>query len=128
MSSDQLVGMLNVIRPRNTERGLTGLLLYSGGNIIQTLEGPDDIVASTYAAIEADPRHSDVTEAFRFAIDERSFPDWSMGFTNVRDVDTSGIEGFNRFLQASTDDVGISQRHIRTMVRVFKQHNPEKIV
>ncbi len=128
MSSDQLVEMLEAIRPRNAERGLTGLLLYSGGNIIQTIEGPDDIVASTFADIEADPRHTDVTEAFRLTIEERSFPDWSMGFTYVSQVDTGGLEGFNAFLQSATDDVGVSQRQVRAMVRAFKQHNPEKIV
>ena len=37
MSVPELVAMLEEIRPRNRDRGLTGMLLYSGGNIIQVL-------------------------------------------------------------------------------------------
>jgi hypothetical protein len=86
-------------RPRNHALGLSGMLLYSGGNIIQALEGPGPAVEATFAAICADPRHRGVLELLREPIAERAFPDWSMGF---RDVGPSGVakpDGFTPFLQ-----------------------------
>ncbi len=123
MSPDQLVDMLHAIRPRNAERGVTGMLLYSGGNIIQTLEGPDDAVLATYGAITADPRHKGLIEIFRDPVEERSFPDWSMGFSNLRGVDADAVEGFNGFLQNATGDDGPGPENVLTMLRVFREHN-----
>ena len=39
-----LVELIEQIRPKNERLGLTGLLLYSGGNVIQTLEGTPEAV------------------------------------------------------------------------------------
>lgn len=63
----------------NRERGLTGLLMASGGLFYQVLEGPPEAVDEVYAAIAADSRHTDVllleTES---EVADRLFPDWSM--------------------------------------------------
>lgn len=45
----------------NLENGITGMLLYSGGNFIQVLEGDQDKVGETYERILADPRHISLT-------------------------------------------------------------------
>lgn len=95
----ELLGLLADIRPRNEALGLSGLLLYSGGNVIQVLEGPEDAVESTFATIAADPRHQDVIVMLREPIEERAFPDWSMGFRDVSPVDVQATEGLNTFLQ-----------------------------
>jgi hypothetical protein len=71
--------MLATIRPKNETLCLTGMLLYSGGNIIQTLDGPDEAVDTTFASIVRDPRHRGVFTLLRERIDERAFPDWTMG-------------------------------------------------
>lgn len=60
MSVAQLVEMIEQIRPKNERLGLTGLLLYSGGNVIQTLEGTSYAVYRVFDAIRADTRHGDV--------------------------------------------------------------------
>jgi hypothetical protein len=44
----------------NQRRGLTGLLMTSGGLFYQVLEGPAEEVDAVYAAIVADERHTDV--------------------------------------------------------------------
>ncbi|WP_244928100.1 BLUF domain-containing protein [Nocardioides sp. W7] len=120
MSATQLVELMAAVRPRNVELGLTGLLLYSGGNIIQTLEGPDDAVDRVYGAIRTDPRHTGLIEVLRDPVTERAFPDWSMGFT---DVDLDDVDGFNGFLQLPADHAAPGHRHVRTMLRVFKEVN-----
>lgn len=100
LEPEQLADLLVQVRPRNEERDLTGLLLYSRGNIIQVLEGPADAVESTFAEIERDPRHRGLLVLLREPIEERAFPDWSMGFRDLGDLDPAAIEGYNDFLRA----------------------------
>ena len=95
----QLVEMLEEIRPRNHRLELTGMLLYSGGNIVQALEGPDGAVDSVFAAIESDPRHAEVKVLHRGPIAERAFDDWSMGFRNVSEREVRDIDGYADFLR-----------------------------
>lgn len=99
MSVAELVELLEQIRPKNDEHGVTGMLLYSGGNIIQALEGPPAAVQSIFETIEADPRHTDVRVLDRGAISERSFPNWSMGFRNVSRREVADIDGYADFVR-----------------------------
>lgn len=83
LSVPELVELLESIRPKNDEFELTGMLLYSGGNVIQTLEGPDESVNTVFASIESDPRHAGILVLLREQIEKRAFPAWSMGFRDV---------------------------------------------
>lgn len=94
----RLVELLAVIRPKNQALGVTGMLLYSGGNIIQTIEGPDDVVDDLFATIEADRRHRGVLLLLRDTVVERGFPDWSMGFQRLTDRELE-VEGFSPYLR-----------------------------
>src|SRR5688572_12980573 len=60
-SEEELLEMLKVSRDNNKALDITGLLLYKGGNFMQVLEGPDEVVNSLYEKIKIDPRHKDVT-------------------------------------------------------------------
>lgn len=44
------------------------------------LEGPTDEINRTYARIKGDPRHFALVELSRCPIEQRSFPDWAMGY------------------------------------------------
>lgn len=94
----QLADLLGEVRALNERRGLTGMLLYSDGNFIQVLEGPDDAVDEAFRAISADPRHHGLLVTLRDPIEERVFPDWSMGFRHVRDDEVRRLPGFSEFL------------------------------
>lgn len=118
---DDLVDLLEAIRPRNEERGLTGMLLYSGGNIIQTLEGPDDVVDATFAAIERDTRHRGVIMMLREPITERAFADWSMGFRSIGSADLQGVAGYSDFLRRPFGrDLGESTPAAYRLLEVFR--------
>ncbi len=62
------------------------MLLYSGGNILQALEGPAAAVDATFARVHADPRHRGVLMLYRGTAAERSFPDWAMGLRSLSDL------------------------------------------
>ena len=101
MSVTQLVELIEQIRPKNERLGVTGLLLYSGGSVIQTLEGTSYAVYQVFDAIRADPRHDDVRIVERRYVDDRSFATWSMGFRNVSAREVADLQDFNEFARRS---------------------------
>ena len=90
--------LLTASREKNHSRGLTGMLLYAGGHFIQTLEGPAAAVDDTYASIERDRRHRNLIVALREPVEQRVFPDWSMGFEVLTEDEAAGLPGFNDYL------------------------------
>ena len=101
LSVTELVELIEQIRPKNERLGVTGLLLYSGGNVIQTLEGTSYAVDDVFDAIQVDPRHGDVHVVERREVDERSFATWSMGFRNVSAREVSQLQDFGAFARES---------------------------
>ena len=70
----------------NSERGLTGGLIFTRRYFAQVLEGEHAMVMETFARIFKDPRHKDVVVASTEAISERLFGAWSMGFAGNTDL------------------------------------------
>ena len=93
LSVQELVELLEAIRPKNEELELTGMLLYSGGNVIQTLEGPEESVEKVFASIESDPRHTGIRVLQREQVETRTFPRWSMGFRNLSEREADDVPG-----------------------------------
>ena len=103
-SDQQLEDMLLVARPRNQGIGVTGMLLYSNGNFMQTLEGPADPVDARFTSIDADPRHRGLFILSREEIRERRFADWSMGFSQVARDEVERLPGFTDYLRTGRVD------------------------
>lgn len=83
---DELMGLVHEARRDNARRGITGLLLYSGGHFIQLLEGEPDAVRDLSAKIKADTRHHEFQVILHRPADERLFPDWAMGVASNVDM------------------------------------------
>lgn len=84
MSASALEALLKRARRNNRANGVTGVLFFADGNFIQALEGPKQAVEETFARISRDPRHYQILELYRAPIEERNFPDWSMGSRKLR--------------------------------------------
>jgi hypothetical protein len=82
-TQQELEALLEQARTRNTADDITGLLLYSGGNFMQLLEGPPDAVRQTFARVSASRRHRQVIELMNEPVAAREFSDWSMGFAQA---------------------------------------------
>jgi len=104
LTSEHLLELLRSWRPVNASHDLTGMLLYSEGNVIQTLEGPEESVDTMYATIAADGRHHGVIVLHREEVEERAFPDWSMGFGRYDQASGIDVDGVNGFLRERTED------------------------
>ena len=73
-----LDSILTVSRRNNSRVDISGLLVSGGKRFLQVLEGPDQAVLSTYARIQADPRHRGFVLLTCKGIGERAFGNWSM--------------------------------------------------
>jgi hypothetical protein len=78
-----LRALLAAARERNAAVAVTGMLLHDNGTFMQVLEGAPDVVETVFNRINRDPRHRHVVLLDRRNLDERDFPDWSMGFVDV---------------------------------------------
>lgn len=80
LSPTQLESLLAHARENNAKQGITGLLVYADGSIMQTLEGPPEVLANLIDVISADPRHKNILKILDIEADSRLFPDWQMAF------------------------------------------------
>jgi hypothetical protein len=65
---------------KNTERGITGGLIFNREYFAQVLEGENAAVMQAFSRIRKDPRHEEVAISEMEPIAERLFGAWSMGF------------------------------------------------
>ena len=79
-SQSEIEGILHAARERNRACGVTGILVYGDGNIIQALEGPPDTVGELFDSISRDARHKDVIKVLDLSVEKRDFPNWRMAY------------------------------------------------
>jgi hypothetical protein len=93
-----LLDLLEKSRENNGRLGVTGMLLYKGGNFMQALEGPAQVVRDLYATIARDPRHRGALKLLDYSASQRQFANWSMGFTNLDGVKPGDGVGYSDIL------------------------------
>lgn len=98
MSDAELTTLLDVSRRNNTRDGLSGLLLYRGGNFLQALEGDEDVVRATMGRIGRDPRHHAVVPLYESRQESRLFGEWAMAFAGGKRLDAVEHPGVSSFL------------------------------
>lgn len=109
----------------NTSHGLTGVLLYSHGEIMQVLEGSREEVYYIFNRIERDYRHVGVNKLSDGYITERNFSQWSMGFKAVDPNDFTHLKGYlNLARNTSLDDISTgSDPSLHDLLATFVTHN-----
>lgn len=70
--------ILQQSRHNNAVDGITGLLWHDGTHFLQVIEGPELSVASTYARIMGDTRHTELAILSDRSVSTREFGYWSM--------------------------------------------------
>lgn len=77
----EVASLLDKARRFNLAHGITGALLFTGTQFVQTLEGRERILDALMRRIEIDPRHTRPAVIDSHRIAERSFPRWSMAYS-----------------------------------------------
>lgn len=124
-SNDDLVDILTKSRLNNTRLGITGLLLYHEGSILQILEGEKEIIEDLFKKLKGDPRHKSVIKMFDRNVEQRSFPDWSMGFKQVSNEDWSSLEGYLNLAnkEAVNQNAELRSNDMMTLIKSFENVN-----
>ncbi len=97
-SAEELMSLLRQSRENNKLLGITGMLLYKNLDFMQVIEGEEYSVQKLSSRIEKDPRHWAYTEIRFEIIQQRRFPEWTMGFMNLQNVDVQHTPGYSPFL------------------------------
>lgn len=98
MSTEEILDLLKVSKEKNEHKNITGMLLYRDRYFIQALEGEEADVIALYEKIKEDKRHRNVVQIDKEYIEKRSFGEWSMGFSNLDEIDPEKLDGFTDFL------------------------------
>ncbi len=106
----------------NRSLGITGILLYCNGSIIQALEGEEDKVNALYQVIVRDTRHAQVTKLFSGSIDKRSFGDWLMGYRTLKETEMDHLKSEISFIQDPYTNVKHSNV-VMSLVQTFYKNN-----
>lgn len=80
ITEDDVHDILRASSRNNRRNGLSGMLLLLDGTFFQVIEGDRDRIEETLLRIAADPRHTGIVRVVEREREERSFPDWTMGF------------------------------------------------
>jgi hypothetical protein len=94
MGTLSLFNLLNHARQNNTQRGITGHLVYRDGEFMQCIEGPPDAIEHLWQSLQKDPRHHAVQIISRGPTEKRHFSDWSMAFSSYRYLNSFNMPGF----------------------------------
>ncbi len=121
LSSDGIMDILKVSRENNTRRGITGMLLYKNGNVLQVIEGDEKEVRQLFDVICSDERHYGVLKLYERKIEEREFPEWVMGFSDLNEGGARHLEGFSEFLDPDFDIQRLKPSSAMNLLATFKK-------
>ena len=107
--------ILDKSRINNAANHITGFLCNNEQYFIQLLEGNYRELNDTYNRIVADPRHEKITLLIYQSVEQRLFPNWSMGYIG----DTQYI---NDLLRKHVDAAGLLEPELfgRACMRYMK--------
>ena len=122
---NQLVELLKTCRANNEKAGISGMLLFKDGNFLQVLEGEESAVKSLREKITRDPRHGQVCVLLEEFLEHRNFPDWTMGFHNLNQLNVADLSGFSNLLSSSLSaaDLKNDPSLAKKLLLVFKEGN-----
>lgn len=122
-----LAGLLESSRVANIGTDLSGLLLYRGGRFLQVLEGPEPAVRDAIDRIGHDPRHRDLRVLVSEPIEERRFPDWTMGYERLGEPAAAAPEGFrDSFDDLDSGDATLTARALAELTLWFRVRSGQR--
>ena len=103
LSRDEVDAILATCARKNSDQGITGLLLYNGRNFLQLLEGGKDALDTLMSSIEVDPRHTGVVMMHKGNAANRVCPNWAMKRIAISDAIEVRQQSLEEELPAAID-------------------------
>ena len=118
-----LTNILHQSRHNNPPLGITGVMLYVRGSIIQVLEGERDVLETLYSKIEQDPRHTGISKVFSRPISKRLFADWNMGYETITAKQLENIQDIVQLDKSGKPILSNDDHIILKTIKVFYDSN-----
>lgn len=114
----EIGSILTKSRQNNAANGITGALLFNSGFFAQVLEGPLEMVETTFERIQRDLRHDDVSVLECGFVSSREFPEWSMAYAGAAQAPSDSFAELNlaSTLQNQTTAGAEISAFLRTLV------------
>ena len=90
-----LLDLLHDARDFNSADNITGILIHSRNYFIQVIEGEPEAIADLVSRLFNDTRHKDIRIVSDTTIQQRLFPQWSMGCADFDDPALANFPGVN---------------------------------
>ena len=116
--ASDLQDVLQHANARNADEGITGLILYHEGKILQVLEGPEEAVVACYARIAVDPRHENLKIVTQAPVRASVFDSWKIGLLqpSALSADISmrvmTLVGVQHWLERALTSVGGREKNV----------------
>lgn len=120
---EELIKLLKHSRQHNSQVGITGLLLYVRGQIMQVLEGEKEQVEALYTRIAQDARHTNVSLAINRPITQRLFDQWAMGYETISEQHLQEIKAIISLGRDESAELLLSENPILRALQVFYDGN-----
>ena len=121
LTAEGITDILTVSRENNRRKGITGILLYKSGNVLQVIEGGEEDVRRLFDVICSDKRHYGVLKLYEREIERREFPEWVMGFSDLNEGGARHLEGFSEFLDPGFDIQQLKPSSAMSLLATFKK-------
>lgn len=82
-SDEEIVALLDEASDGHDAMGISGMLLYCDGVLLQVIEGSEESVRQFYSSVLIDDQHQGVVSLAEEYIPERNFPQFAMGYRRV---------------------------------------------
>jgi L-cysteine desulfidase len=106
LNRDEVAELLEQTEIRNNNEGVNGLLVYSGGNFFEVIEGEKSKIIELFKIIKEDPRHRNIMMVFEKEIDKPLFDDSEANFisenTQHRQMEVENFLYYIKDLDEST--------------------------
>jgi len=103
LTSEDINNILETANAVNTQKNITGCLIYHNKHFVQILEGDKADVLKVYEKIMTDPRHHSVNLLWESNVNDRHFEEWSMAFHHPDQKDTNQFVSNLLLLSEITD-------------------------
>lgn len=115
----QLDDFLKQIRRKNKKNRVTGILLLCDNHFFQVIEGETAFLSNLYQELKKDERHYNIVKMLEQTVEEREFPNWSMGYAQATQEEINKIDGLNDFFTSKKCLENLDGILIKKLLRAF---------
>lgn len=123
MVENDLSFILNKSRSTNDWLGITGVLLYVHGSVVQVLEGEQNAVETLYQRIARGPRYTNVIRVVNKPISKYLFGEWSMDYETITSRQLEDIKEIIAIDKPKESVSRMNEPIILTTLKAFYENN-----